>query len=392
MQRTPQNFLHNQFFSVWPFQTAEYTSTGHTAARCRMVEAGSGDLRVKRGVNNSKAPRFLRDQPNLMARVAAKGSSGDVLIRQRLKRGMIFNGERLFCRLTAMGPRAQTFEFGIDDYTAQIELEGVANSRTVTAITKANPAVATLSGPFTAGEQIYFEDVGGMTEVNGQMFIVANPTSVAPYTVELQQYVSGVATNYDSSANGTYTSGGEVYEPKPVTAEFEIILPPQANTDLFFYPFINPSANGTYVLMAMGLWSIGTKGERPEWEYRTEAQEWRLMEPFIKPFYSGTDLIAVSSTNTSNLALAVQAPPGGWHKVPTAVYTGPANPGLGALLAGTTLTSTGTPTINLAFNTTVHGTRVAITGLTWSSALTQSSRYVLTDTVTYPLFVLDADE
>lgn len=394
MQRTPQNFLHNQFFSVWPFQTAEYTSTGHTAARCRMVEAGSGELRVKRGVNNSKAPRFLRDQPNLMARVVAKGSSGDVLIRQRLKRGMIFNGERLFCRLTAMGPRAQTFEFGIDDYTAQIELEGIANSRDVTGITKANPAVVTVSGssqPFTDGEQVYLENVGGMTEVNGQMFIVENASTSSPWTFELQQYVSGVATNYDSTANGTYTSGGDVYEPKPVTAEFEIILPPQSNTDLFFYPFINPSANGTYVLMAMGLWSIGAKGERPEWEYRTEAQEWRLMEQFLRPIYNGQGFVAAASTNTSALYRAIQAPPGGWHKTPAAIYAGPTTLNITALLAGTALTGTGGTTATPAIST-VNGAREGLSGWTWSGALTSGLEYVLSGSETYPIIVLDADE
>lgn len=78
---------------------------------------------------------------------------------------------------------------------------GTANnpSGNVTAATKANPCVVTFSAahPFVNGQTISFSSVGGMTQLNGNVYTVANATST---TVEL----SGV----DSTGFGTYTSGG----------------------------------------------------------------------------------------------------------------------------------------------------------------------------------------
>ena len=78
-------------------------------------------------------------------------------------------------------------------------------TKTITAITKANPAVVTAtSHGYSNGDHIWINDVGGMTEVNGRRYTVANQTT---NTFEL----SGV----DSSNYTTYTSGGtaaKVYE------------------------------------------------------------------------------------------------------------------------------------------------------------------------------------
>ena len=78
-------------------------------------------------------------------------------------------------------------------------------TKTITAITKANPAVVTAtSHGYSNGDHIWINDVGGMTEVNGRRYTVANKTT---NTFEL----SGV----DSSNYTTYTSGGtaaKVYE------------------------------------------------------------------------------------------------------------------------------------------------------------------------------------
>jgi hypothetical protein len=70
-------------------------------------------------------------------------------------------------------------------------------SAVITAITKANPAVATSTTPVTEGQVIYIQNVGGMTEVNNKAFIV-NPINST--TFEL--------VDTDSSGYGTYTSGG----------------------------------------------------------------------------------------------------------------------------------------------------------------------------------------
>lgn len=68
----------------------------------------------------------------------------------------------------------------------------------ITAATRANPCVVTIAAhDLVNGESIFIQNVGGMTQLNGNTYTVAN---AATDTVEL----SGT----DSSAYGVYTSGG----------------------------------------------------------------------------------------------------------------------------------------------------------------------------------------
>lgn len=79
-------------------------------------------------------------------------------------------------------------------------LEG---DKTISAITKANPAVVTAtSHGYDNGDEVLISGVGGMTEVNGKRFLVAGKTT---NTFELQDK-DGVDIN--SSSFTTYTSGG----------------------------------------------------------------------------------------------------------------------------------------------------------------------------------------
>lgn len=80
------------------------------------------------------------------------------------------------------------------------------NPKTITGITKANPAVVTsASHGFSNGDKVKIVDVEGMTEVNGESYIVAN---VATNTFELTSVNGGA--NINSSSYTTYVSGGEV--------------------------------------------------------------------------------------------------------------------------------------------------------------------------------------
>ena len=79
-------------------------------------------------------------------------------------------------------------------------LEG---DKTISAITKANPAVVTAtSHGYSNGDEVLISSVGGMTEVNGKRFLVADKTT---NTFELQDK-DGVDIN--SSAFTAYSSGG----------------------------------------------------------------------------------------------------------------------------------------------------------------------------------------
>jgi hypothetical protein len=96
--------------------------------------------------------------------------------------------------------------------------------QSVTAITKANPAVLTYSGSdtYSNGDRVILYGISGMSELNNREFIVAN-VNTAANTFELHD-TSGNAV--DSSTYTTYTSGGSV-------AEVYEISSPYLEADLF---------------------------------------------------------------------------------------------------------------------------------------------------------------
>jgi len=90
------------------------------------------------------------------------------------------------------------------------------NAFTISAATKANPLVITATGNnYVIGDWVYINAVAGMTQLNGRYFIVSN---VSGALVTLED-LFGLAIN--STAYGTYTSGGTVQRtpaaPRPVS-------------------------------------------------------------------------------------------------------------------------------------------------------------------------------
>ncbi len=82
-----------------------------------------------------------------------------------------------------------------------------ATAKTITAITKANPGVLTSnSHGFSNGDEVYIASVGGMTELNGRNYRVANSTTNTFTLTDLY----GVAINTTSFT--TFTSGGTATE------------------------------------------------------------------------------------------------------------------------------------------------------------------------------------
>ncbi len=79
-------------------------------------------------------------------------------------------------------------------------LEG---DKSISAITKANPAVVTATGHgYENGDEVSISGVGGMTEVNGKRFLVAGKTT------NTFQLTNKDGANINSSSFTTYTSGG----------------------------------------------------------------------------------------------------------------------------------------------------------------------------------------
>lgn len=92
-----------------------------------------------------------------------------------------------------------------------------ATDQTITNATAANPVVITAnSHGFSNGDEIYIDNVGGMTQLNGRQFRVANKTT---NTFELKNLFN---EDLDGSAFSAYTSGGTatlIYEePTPYAA------------------------------------------------------------------------------------------------------------------------------------------------------------------------------
>lgn len=107
--------------------------------------------------------------------------------------------------------QAYMLEFG-DQYIRFYKDNGIITEgdKTISAITKANPAVVTASSHgYSNGDEIVITGVVGMTEVNGKRFKVADKTT---NTFELQT-LAGVDIN--SSSFTTYSSAGvanKIYE------------------------------------------------------------------------------------------------------------------------------------------------------------------------------------
>lgn len=79
---------------------------------------------------------------------------------------------------------------------------------TITAVTKANPGVVTFSdiGDLTEGSPIYISGVIGMTQLNGNQYVVKN---FSGNTAELW---STLDAKISTLVFGTYTSGGTAYD------------------------------------------------------------------------------------------------------------------------------------------------------------------------------------
>lgn len=92
-------------------------------------------------------------------------------------------------------------------------------AQNITGITKANPAVVTYSGAdnYANGDEVYISSVGGMTEVNGKFYLVAN-VNTGSNTFELTD-IDG--NNIDSTSYTTYTSGGTVEEVYEISSPYE---------------------------------------------------------------------------------------------------------------------------------------------------------------------------
>ena len=183
--------------------------------------------------------------------------------------------------------QAYVLEFG-DQYIRFFKDQGQITEadKSISAITKANPAVVTAtSHGYSNGDDVWINSVGGMTEVNGRRYTIANVTT---HTFEL----SGVnSTNYT-----TYTSGGtaaKVYE----------IATPYTSAQVFDLQFAQ-SADVMYIVHP---------SHEPEKLSRTGHTSWTLADvvfekgPYLDTNTTSTTLNPGSSGVGTGVALVASA-------------------------------------------------------------------------------------
>ena len=109
------------------------------------------------------------------------------------------------------------------------------SAKTITGVTQANPGVVTSTAHgYSNGDEIYIDGIGGMTELNGRNYRVANVTA---NTFTLQNLFGA---DMDTTGFAAYTSGGladEIYE----------IATPYAEADLFNLRYAQ-SADTMYIV------------------------------------------------------------------------------------------------------------------------------------------------
>ncbi len=128
-------------------------------------------------------------------------TAGEVIIQR-----CTFNG----CAFAFLPKQPKRIVFTDIDAYDIIDSNGYDSPRTITGITKANPGVVTTSTthPFTDGEQVYIFGVGGMTQVNGNVYTCKSPTATTFQLYDTAETPAAVNT----SGYTTYTTGGTAGE------------------------------------------------------------------------------------------------------------------------------------------------------------------------------------
>jgi hypothetical protein len=114
----------------------------------------------------------------------------------------------------------QGFVFLRDQGTAEdgsLAITNIKNTVTITGVTQANPAVITANNSFVVGEMITINGVVGMTQLNGNSYMI---TAVTPSTITI---------NVNSTGYSAYISGGtatslSIYSPNHCLNEGDYII------------------------------------------------------------------------------------------------------------------------------------------------------------------------
>lgn len=192
-------------------------------------------------------------------------------------------------------PRDIPFQFSISqgyalefgDQYMRIKSDGayvVEAAKNITSATQTDPIVITsVAHGYSDDDWVFFDDVGGMTELNGQTWIVANKTAD---TFELTDLFG---TPLDSSAFGVYTSGG-------TAQRIYTVVSPYAAIDLPFLKYTQSADTMTLTCV-----NQQTNTEYPSYELvRSSATSWAFTaDTFATSIAAPTGLGGVGYNSTT---------------------------------------------------------------------------------------------
>lgn len=226
---------------------------------------------------------------------------------------------------TSYPPRLIKFQFslnqGLNLEFGHLYIRVISNgayvtetAKNITGITNASPAVVTSVGHgFSNGDQVYIANVGGMVELNGNIYTISG---AGANTFTLTDMFGNVV---DSSLFGVYTSGGTASRIYTITSPYSAVDLPalkftqSADVMSFTHPLYAPY---TLTRISSASWTMAATS-------------------FGSKIAAPTNLTATPSTKTTGtiLYVAVTAGGAGYTQPPRATIT--TSTGHGAVLATT---------------------------------------------------------
>lgn len=200
---------------------------------------------------------------------------------------------------TAAPPRDIRFQFNVTqsyalefgDYYMRVKINGayvVETALNITAATQANPGKLTVPGnTFANDDWIYIQDVGGMTQLNGNTYRIANVNPVLETFTLVDLFGNPLNTlNYSA-----YTSGGTV-------SRLYTLTTPYAAVDL---PYLKFTQSADVMSLCCRNQQTGT--EYPPYDLaRLAADNWELTLTTFETSITApsTCTVAASATTSSN--------------------------------------------------------------------------------------------
>ena len=175
--------------------------TLHNVATSSRGSVNTGSNSSITQIGRAKSRGFEYSSGTASSNVFSSSSLTDAIYRHYLFDIVLFT--HLNIRTAQSFTTGEVVTGGTSGATGVVQTHSTTESATITGITQADPAVVTANNNFKEGQQVTISSVSGMTEVNGNVYTVRNPSGT---TFEL--YDTDGTTSIDSSAFTAYSSGG----------------------------------------------------------------------------------------------------------------------------------------------------------------------------------------